>query len=75
MGTMTPRNSKPRDFAWNGNVYRVRDVWRANERSSTGVSLLCCEYATKSERGGTVWKPCIEGVEFADIEPYEKADA
>ena len=46
-------------------LYRIRDVKDAPD------SRFRCEYATKDEAGNTVWKRCPEGVNFADIEPFE----
>ncbi|MBQ0707852.1 hypothetical protein [Ochrobactrum sp. AP1BH01-1] len=45
-------------------IYLIRDVQDEAGR------FAGCEYAVKSD-DGTVWKPCAEGVLFADIEPYE----
>ncbi|MGH0331009.1 hypothetical protein [Sinorhizobium meliloti] len=59
-----------RRYICRGHIYRIRDrklgdaVYRWEER---------CLYATKDEGGNTVWKPCSEGVEFDNIEPFEKA--
>lgn len=45
-------------------LYRFRDL-------RTPDGSIECEFATKDEAGNTVWKRCIEGVNFVDIEPFE----
>jgi hypothetical protein len=46
-------------------LYRIRDV------RDTPDSRFRCEYATIDEAGNTVWKPCREGVNFDEIQPFE----
>ena len=59
---------------WAGSLYVIRDVWDA-ELSPEGFKtrLERCEYAVKNDENQTVWKPCREGVEFSEIEPFEDA--
>lgn len=47
---------------WNGGLYVIRDVMKGGKFSR-------CEYAAIVRDGELVWRPCIEGVQFADIEP------
>lgn len=51
--------------------YLICDVWIIDE-NDVFVGFKTCEYAVKGEDGnGTIWKRCPQGVDFADIEPYE----
>ncbi|RVK79357.1 hypothetical protein CN157_09200 [Sinorhizobium meliloti] len=51
--------------------YLIRDIWIIDDNDEL-VGLKTCEYGIKGEDGkGTIWKPCRQGVNFADIEPYE----
>ena len=64
-----------RSQEWNGGVYVIRDVWSdGGHVYRRGLKLDRCEYAVM-EDGAEVWKPCIEGVMYADIEPLRQADA
>lgn len=56
---------------WNGAIYILRDVWVLDETRAEGFRLDRCEYAVKGADGRKVWKPCVEGVEYADIEWFE----
>ena len=61
---------------WNGGLYIIRDVWEMTPGPEGFKGRLeRCEYAVKNDEGHTIWKPCIEGVLFADIEPFEKVAA
>ncbi len=54
-----------------GKTYAVRDVWsNGSHIYQNGDRLVRCEYAVK-DGGSAIWKPCAEGVMFADIEPYD----
>jgi hypothetical protein len=70
-----PRIDEPRDRAWEGNIYRIRDVWDDSTVQSRGgfPRLIRCEYATKDASGQTVWKPCQEGCLYSSIEPFGPA--
>jgi len=46
-------------------IYLIRDV-----RDEVG-RFAGCEYAVKAADSSEIWKPCAEGVLFAEIEPYE----
>jgi hypothetical protein len=52
-----------------GNLYVIRDVWQRDPHFLSGLRLMRCEYAVRNPNGSKRWKRCIEGVEFAAIEP------
>lgn len=58
-----PRYSDRRVFERAGNVYVIRDVLHANGKPSGQ-----CQYAVLDD-DGIAWRPCVEGVLFADIQP------
>jgi hypothetical protein len=63
-----------RTSEWNGGVYVVRDVWSdGGHEYRMGLKLDRCEYAVM-DGDQKVWKPCIEGVMWADIEPLRRTD-
>ncbi len=56
-----------------GKTYVIRDIWsNGSDIYQKDDRLVRCEYAVK-DGSAVVWKPCAEGVMFADIEPYEVA--
>lgn len=55
-----------RRYWQNGDLYVIRDVWKQKRPVHR---LARCEYATSNPNGSKKWTPCIEGVEFAAIEP------
>lgn len=57
--------SDARRYETDQGVYLIRDV-----KDEIGW-FTGCEYAVKAQDGSDMWKPCIEGVLLADIEPYE----
>ena len=63
---------EPRSLKSEGWVYIIRDVWERRDERGELRDLVRCEYATKGKRGKKVWKPCIEGVQFKDIQPFER---
>ena len=67
-----PRIGEERRHEYEGKVFIIRDVWVKDANRPSGERLLHCEYKTKVGRKA-VWKPCFEGVLFADIEPFGKA--
>ena len=64
--------STPRRFSiaeqarWKGATYVIRDVL-THDRHFAGF----CQFKTRRQDGVIVWKPCPEGVEFSQIEPFE----
>ena len=58
--------SELRAYQQEERIYVIRDVFE-------GGKLARCEYASmpylSMSDHAIVWKPCIEGVSFADIEP------
>lgn len=54
--------SELRATLWEGGLYVIRDVFEDGK-------FVRCEYAQTIHDDKLVWLPCIEGVEFADIEP------
>lgn len=73
MNTLTTIAGEERKYETPEGVFIIRDQWVAN--LGVGVRLDRCEYAVKGDDGAKVWKPCCEGVLFADIEPFEKVAA
>ena len=66
--------AEERTAIWNGGLYVIRDVWSdGGHVYRKGLSLLRCEYAVMKD-GEKVWKPCLEGEEYANIEPLRKAE-
>ena len=61
-------STKERSQEWNGGIYVIRDVWREDGKHER------CEYAVM-DGDQMAWKPCIEGVLYADIEPLRRVDA
>jgi hypothetical protein len=67
-----------RRYEWRGHIYRIRDRVQVLDRNET-ISWKRvyrprherCYFATKDEHGNTLWKLCSDGVDFADIEPFE----
>lgn len=59
------RYGQERAAEWNNCLYVIRDVWSSARPAR-------CEYKVR-RNGRDDWLPCIEGVRFADIEPYEIA--
>jgi hypothetical protein len=59
---------QPRRYWRDGNLYVIRDVWKSRSWRQR-LGLVRCEYAVRNPNGSKKWKPCIEGVEFAAIEP------
>ncbi|MCK3776225.1 hypothetical protein MZK49_05710 [Ensifer sesbaniae] len=53
-------------------TYLIRDIWKINENNEM-TGFKTCEYAVKDEAGNKVWTRCKQGVDFADIEPFEVA--
>lgn len=62
------RYSMPETIQYGGEVFVIRDVL-TSDRKFAGF----CQFKTKRADGGIVWKPCVEGVKFDDIEPFEVA--
>jgi hypothetical protein len=60
-----------RSYDWEGGRYIIRDVWKHDPTRPTKEWLLRCEYKVQRE-GKDVWLHTYEGVEFSQIEPYEK---
>lgn len=55
-----------------GHTYKIRDVWTYG-CGGDGSRLITCQYAVKQPDGRVAWFDCPEGVDFADIEPFEVA--
>lgn len=51
-------------YVWSKCAYVIRDHFNGEGK------FVRCEYGTRMLDGGIAWKPCEEGVEFADIEPF-----
>ncbi len=64
-------DSELRAYQQEGRIYVIRDVFEVVEDGKR--KHLRCEYATMPHISmsdhSIVWRPCIEGVLFADIEP------
>ena len=62
---MTEFHRKVRRYWRDGALYVIRDVWRRGEARR----LMRCEYAVSNPNGSKKWLACVEGVEFATIQP------
>lgn len=59
-----------RIYERDGRTYIIRDAWSdGGYEYRDGLTLARCEYLVWRGDLSLEWKPCAEGVEFADIEP------
>ncbi|MFD1326748.1 hypothetical protein [Mycoplana ramosa] len=68
--TLTPFTSDERRYEQDGMTYVFRDQYQVDENGNRHGRIQV-QYATKHEDGNTVWKPCREGVNFSEVEPFE----
>lgn len=59
-----PKLSEWRVIQHERGVYIIRDILHASGKFSGQ-----CQYAVRDDQEMT-WRPCVEGVLFADIEPF-----
>lgn len=69
-----PIHGEPRIYTVDAGTFIIRDV-KEMYASPEGFKTrrLGCEYAINDGQGGSLWKPCGEGVLFSEIEPFEAA--
>lgn len=58
------RYGQPRGNVWEHGIYVIRDVLH-----NSGKPSGQCEYAVFDEDMQIEWRPCLEGVLYADIRP------
>lgn len=56
-------------------VFVIRDLWVLDASNPYGFRFGTCQFAVRGNDGATVWKPCAEGSQFSDIEPFEQVTA
>ena len=60
--------SRSRRYVVDGALYVIRDTWPLVSQSRFARRLQC-QYAVRNPNGSKKWLPCVEGVEFAAIQP------